>query len=231
MQNIPAATAPGLRNTQSGKAESDRFVETIPVMTRSEKSESVAIGLRVKTGRATAVVLSGPASAPVVLQRKSIRLWDPAIPESHQPYHAELELPAAESAEVVPRALEAVQRVAQSALRELVTEVRESRRSIIAIALVAGSATDPESIRNPHMRAHAREGQLFPHALAAAAKLMRIPAATIVEADAFTKCAAALSKTPDVLKLEVTELGRAVGKPWGGEEKTATAAAWLALAG
>jgi len=90
--------------------------------------------------------------------------------------------------------------------------------------MVTGSGTDPESIRNPHMRAHAREGQLFPRALAAAAKLLRIPALTIVEADAFTKGATALSKTPDALKDEVTELGRAVGKPWGSEEKTAAAA-------
>jgi hypothetical protein len=200
-------------------------------MVQSGKSESVAIGLRVKTGRATAVVLLGPASAPVVLARKSIQLWDPAIPESHQPYHAELELPPSESARVVPRALEAVERVALAALRELVEEVRDSRHSIRGMAMVTGSATDPESIRNPHMQAHAREGQLFPHALAAAAKTLRIPALTIIEADAFAKGAVALSKTPDALKREVTELGRAVGKPWGSEEKTATVAAWLALAG
>ncbi len=199
------------------------------VLPTKAKSESIAIGLRVKTGRATVVVLSGPASAPIVLARKSIQLWDPAIPESHQPYHAELELPAEESARVVPRALEAVERVALAALRELVDEVRASRRPICAIAMVTGSGTDPESIRNLHMRAHAREGQLFPRALAAAAKLLRIPALTIVEADAFTKGATALSKTPAALKDEVTELGRAVGKPWGSEEKTAAAAAWLAL--
>lgn len=180
------------------------------------KSEPVAIGLRVKTG-------------PIVLARKSIQLWDPAIPESHQPYHAELELPAAESARAVPRALEAVERVALAALRELAAEMRDSRRSICGIALVAGSATDPESIRNPHMRAHAREGQLFPHALARAAKLLRIPTITIVEADAFAKAAMAQNKSPDALKREVTELGRAVGKPWGGEEKTAAAAAWIVL--
>jgi hypothetical protein len=176
------------------------------------------------------VILSGPASAPIVLARKSIQLYDPAIPESHQPYHAELELPPAESARIVPLALEAVDRVSLASLRELVDEVRVSQRSICAIAIVAGSATDPESIRNPHMRAHAREGQLFPHALARAAKSLRIPTTTIVEADAFTKAAPALHKSPTVLKNEVAELGRSVGKPWAMEEKTATAAAWLALA-
>jgi len=200
-------------------------------MASIDKSPRLAIGLRVKTGRATAVVMAGPASAPRVLSRRSLQLWDPAVPESHQPYHAELELPAAESARVVPNALEAVERVALSALRELVGELQPASGAILGISLVAGSATDPESIRNPHMRAHAREGRLFPHALAAAAKSLRIPAVTIVEAEVFARAAVQLGKTPAAVKLAVTELGRAVGKPWSAEEKSAAAAAWITLAG
>lgn len=200
-------------------------------MASKDKSPQLAIGFRVKTGRATAVVMAGPASAPRVLSRKSLQLWDPAIPESYQPWHADLELPAAESARVVPKALKAVERVARSALRELVGELDAAPGSILGIALVAGSATDPESIRNPHMRAHAREGQLFPQALAAAAKTMRIPAATLVESEVFASAAAKLKQTPDAIKLAVTDLGRAVGKPWSAEEKAAAAAAWITLAG
>ena len=196
-----------------------------------DKSPRIAIGLRVKTGRATAVVMTGPASAPRVLSRKSLQLWDPAVPESHQPWHAEFELPADESARVVPKALEAVERVALSALRELVGEVQTGQGAILGISLVAGSATDPESIRNPHMRAHAREGQLFPHALAAAARTMGIPAVTMVESEVFASAAAKLGKSPDAVKVAVTELGRAVGKPWSAEEKCAAAAAWITLAG
>ena len=199
-------------------------------MASKDKSPRIAIGFRVKTGRATAIVMAGPASAPRVLSRKSLQLFDPAIPESHQPFHAELELPPADSARVVPIALKAVERVALSALRELVGEVQPGLGSIVGIALVAGSATDPESIRNPHMRAHAREGQLFPRALAAAAKTMHIPALTLVESEVFTSAAAKLGKSPDAIKIAVAELGRAVGKPWSAEEKAAAAAAWIALA-
>jgi hypothetical protein len=199
-------------------------------MASKDQSPRIAIGFRVKTGRATAVVMAGPASAPRVLSRKSLQLFDPAIPESHQPFHAELELPPDDSARVVPLALRAVERVALSALRELVGEIQPGLGSIVGIALVAGSATDPESIRNPHMRAHAREGQLFPQALAAAAKTMRIPAITIVESEVFTSAAAKLGKTPDTIKIAVAELGRDVGKPWSAEEKAAAAAAWIVLA-
>jgi hypothetical protein len=200
-------------------------------MASKEKSPQLAIGFRVKTGRATAVVIQGPASAPCVLSRKSLQLWDPAVPESHQPWHADFELPPDESARIVPVALKAVERVCLSALRDLVDEVRSTHGSIVGIALVAGSSTDPESIHNPHMRAHAREGQLFPHALASAAKTLRIAAVTMVESEVFTSAAAKLGKSPDAIKLAVTELGRNVGKPWSAEEKTAAAAAWTALAG
>jgi hypothetical protein len=200
-------------------------------MPSKDKSPQLAIGFRVKTGRATAVVMAGPASAPRVLSRKSLQLWDPAIPESHQPWHADFELRPDESARVVPMALKAVERVALSALRELVDEVRTTHGAIVGIALVAGSSTDPESIHNPHMRAHAREGQLFPQSLANAAKTMRIAAVTMVESEVFTIAAAKLAKSPDAVKLAVTELGRNVGKPWSAEEKAAAAAAWITLAG
>ena len=199
-------------------------------MASKDKSSPLAIGFRVKTGRATAVVMAGPASAPRVLSRRSLQLWDPAIPESHQPWHADFELPPDESARIVPMALKAVERVALSTLRDLVDEVRTAHGAIVGIALVAGSSTDPESIHNPHMRAHAREGQLFPQSLANAAKTLRIPAVAMVESDVFTSAAAKLGKSPDAIKLAVTELGRNVGKPWSAEEKAAAAAAWIMLA-
>ena len=142
----------------------------------------------------------------------------------------DFELPPDESVRIVPMALKAVERVALSALRELVGEIQPAQDSIIGIALVKGSSTDPESIHNPHMRAHAREGQLFPQSLAAAAKTMRIPAVTMVESEVFDRAAASLGKTPVAIKLALTELGRNVGRPWSAEEKAAAAAAWITLA-
>jgi hypothetical protein len=198
-------------------------------MASKDKSPQLAIGFRVKTGRATAIVIAGPVSAPRVLSRHNLQLWDPAVPASHQPWHAEFELPVEESARIVPIALKAVDRASSNALRKLVEEVR-AHGSIVGIALVAGSSTDPESIHNPHMRAHAREGQLFPQALATAARTISIPAQMLVESEVLTRAAAKLCKSPAAIKLAVTEMGRAVGKPWGVEEKAATAAAWIALA-
>ena len=178
-------------------------------MASKDKSSRIAIGFRVKTGRATAVVMAGPASAPRVLSRKSVQLFDPAIPESHQPFHAELELPPADSARVVPIALKAVDRVALSALRELVGEVQPGLGSIVGIALVAGSATDPESIRNPHMRAHAREGQLFPRALASGRQRRCVsPRRRSSNPKSSPVLLRNLVRRPTLIKIAVAELGR-----------------------
>lgn len=161
-------------------------------MTKNEKSSRAAIGLRVKTGRAVAVILAGPRSSPRVVSRSNLLLWDRAIPESFQPYHAEMELAPDEAAKVVPRALEAVKRVSLDALRALVVEVRAGGLSVRGIGLVMGSDAKPDAIKNPHIRAHAMEGRLFPDMLAAAAKTLGIPAVTIVERESFAKVAALL---------------------------------------
>src|SRR5207247_3327661 len=47
-----------------------------------------ALGVRVKSGWATAVLVAGPARAPRVVDRRTIELSDPAVPASRQPYHA-----------------------------------------------------------------------------------------------------------------------------------------------
>ena len=156
-------------------------------MTSKDKSpRQLAIGLRVKTGRATAVVMAGPASAARVVAQEfaTVGSCDSRVPPAFacrarastsrkRSYRAE----GSESCRA----------------RHPGSAARAGRRSparagsILGSSVIAGSATDPESIRNPHMRAHAREGQLFPQALAAAASTIRIPASTIVE----SKCSPA----------------------------------------
>ena len=51
---------------------------------------AIAIGFRVKSGYAVAVVVRGPASAPAIVARRVVELCDPAVAETRQPYHAEL---------------------------------------------------------------------------------------------------------------------------------------------
>ncbi len=194
------------------------------------KASPAAIGFRVKTGRATAVMLGGPAASPQLLQRRAIKLSDPKVPESFQPYHAALELPEKEGAKVVARAFGVVRAMARQALDDLARELKDSGHALRGVGLVVGSNTKADKIANPHIRAHALEGLLFRQVLEEAAEGQGVPCLVVLERDAFAKGAGVIGRTPDALKRMVVEFGGSVGPPWGAEEKTATVAAWMALA-
>jgi len=58
----------------------------------------------VKTAKAIVVVLGGDVSDPEVLERCELAIWDPEVPESHQPFHAGLERPEPAASEIVAKA-------------------------------------------------------------------------------------------------------------------------------
>jgi hypothetical protein len=191
--------------------------------------EALSVGLRVKTGRATAVVLAGSAQQPRVLERRALTLFDPDVPHSGQPYHVELEQPPERAAPLLARALQAIQSVGQRELRALAESLTGPGRTLAGVALVAGSLGDPTGIRNPHVRAHALEGQVYWKALQAAAESLGIACAVLGEKELWPRAAQALGRRPDSLRKTLTEWGRELGPPWAAEEKCAALAAWLAL--
>ncbi|MFI5316865.1 MAG: hypothetical protein ACHQ6T_14285 [Myxococcota bacterium] len=193
------------------------------------KRSAAAIGLRVKTGRAVAVLLAGSAAEPHVLERREIPLSDPAVPHSHQPYHAALELGEQRAAPLVERACEAVRAVALRELRALCESLAAAGHTPRGLGLVVGSLGDPAKLGNPHVRAHALEGQLFWRALDAAARALDLRVSVATEKEVWALAGESLRREPDALRAAVAELGRAIGRPWGAEEKTAALAAWIAL--
>src|SRR5881296_1432941 len=120
---------------------------------------TAAIGFRVKSGWATAVILGG-GSSPTLLECGTVLLSDPAVPESKQPYHAALELPEKEGKTVVERLRKVVERAAARSVTELLQQSKDAGRAVRAAGLVVGSMVDPASLHNDHIRAHALEGQL-----------------------------------------------------------------------
>ncbi|MFY9608280.1 MAG: hypothetical protein WAU45_06640 [Blastocatellia bacterium] len=196
---------------------------------RSIKTVQVAVGFRVKSGRAIAVVLAGPSGSPQVLARREISLCDPAVPDSIQPYHAALELPKRKASKVIEGLLKVVQRATQASVKALLNEWRAPGYEVGCAGLVVGSLVDPASIRNDHIRAHALEGQLFRTAVEDALRAKGMSSLAIPERDVYSKGAAALGRSEDELKRAASELGRAVAGSWRADEKTATLAAWMAL--
>jgi hypothetical protein len=190
---------------------------------------SAALGFRVKSGRAIAVLVAGSVQLPHVLHRQTIDLCDPAVPESRQPYHAGMGRLETDEGKV-ERLRKVVARAAHESFTELIKNYRNAGHRVRAVVLVVGSEIDPARVTNPHIRAHALEGRLFRTALEDAVQSLDLPCSVVVERNLYTRASQVLRRSEHDLKRLVADLGRTLGKPWRADEKTASLAAWLALA-
>src|SRR5438046_6776583 len=100
-----------------------------------------------------------------------------------------------------------------------------------SVALVVGIDVDSATLRHPHIRAHALEGRLYREAVEAAASRCGLACEVLVEGEALPSAAIAVGKRPVEIKAATDAWGKAVGPPWGAQEKAAALAAWVALAG
>jgi hypothetical protein len=192
-------------------------------------SNLVAIGLRAKTGRAIAVVLGGPPDAPAVLAKTEIKLVDPKIPETAQPYHVVMELPWEESQRKVQKFARAIERVAKKAIADLTRQQRLVGNQVGGVGIVGAPDRELARIGNFHIRAHAAEGVLFRQVLNVAAEANSLKWQIFSDKDFERTAAAKLGPKASRVKRHIGELGRTVPAPWRADEKQAALAAWLML--
>ena len=133
-------------------------------------SNRVAIGFRAKTGRAICVVLGGTSDAPLVVQKFEMRLTDPKVPHTFQPYHAVMELPWDQSQKAARKSVAAVEAVARHGVKNLIEELKSQGIKVSGVGIVGAPDRDLARIGNFHIRAHAAEGVLFRQVLNLAAE-------------------------------------------------------------
>jgi len=124
------------------------------------KSGRAVLGCRVKSGWTVLVLIDGSVRSPHLCKSDVLNLSDPRNPETRQPYHAamgKLETNAA----TLERRVQGVRRATERSIADLIQRCMDDGCAIRRAALVVGSVLDPESIANPHIRAHALEGRLF----------------------------------------------------------------------
>ena len=183
-----------------------------------------AIGLRIKSGYAIAIVLTGPADSPTIVGRRIVELSDPNIVETRQPYHDGFGTEHEDPREIARRAT-IIDRCAKKSVAELLRETNGVTRA----SLVVGSLIAPETVGNPHIRAHANEGKLFRTVVEEALRSHGIACDVIVEKQLAAKAAAQLRLRAGEITQTVAALGKSIGGPWRADEKAAATAAWLAL--
>jgi hypothetical protein len=194
------------------------------------KQQTAALGFRVKSGWAAAVLLSGSARSPQLCDVRQIDLSDPQFPETKQPYHAAMGKLLTDTRKIDQR-VEMVRCVAQKSIAVFLSSHRQNGYRIRGAALVVGSKIDPASIANPHVRAHALEGQLFRSVLEQALQQHRIRTDVFTEREAYGKAAIVLKEPNENVRRTIQNFGRATEGPWRAEQKFAALAAWLALSG
>ncbi len=189
---------------------------------------AMALGFRVKSGRAIAVAMGGPASAPHVLARRIVELSDPAVPSTRQPYHDGFYKQQEDSNELARR-IAIVRRCTAISVAALLTDAALARVRCRGAGLVVGSVIDPARVGNLHIRAHASEGQLFRTVLADVLEAHGIGCHVIVDKSLANKAVEELHRSSAEIARTVAALGKALGGTWRADEKAACTAAWLAL--
>jgi hypothetical protein len=197
-------------------------------MLQTDRRQRAVIGLRVKSGWATAILLTGPIEAPVVRDAAVIELSDPVVPASKQPYHAGMGV-ARKEGPALDRLLASINAYSQRSLAALLNRYGTISHSLSEAALVVGSNCDPSTITNPHIRVHAAEGRLFRTVVEQALTRSGIPSSIFVERMLLAHAAQVLRRSPAQLKEAVARLRPVAAERWRVEEKVAALAAWLLL--
>jgi len=184
----------------------------------------MTLGFRVKSGWATAVLIANAKIAPAVIDSRVIELADPDVAHSRQPYHAGLGTAQTDAAKVA-RLVRGIERFSRRAISALLDEYRAEHR-VRSAAVVVSSLTDPATIANQHMRAHASEGRLFRTVLVDGLEHCGLRVRVVLEREVYELLGKALRRSPSQAKAQVAALGEGVGR-WRAEQKVAAAAAWL----
>jgi hypothetical protein len=187
-----------------------------------------ALGFRVKSGWAAAIMLTGSARSPQLCDVQRIDLSDPRLPETRQPYHAAMGRLETDT-QKINRRVDVVRRITEKSIAKLLAGYRQQNFTIKRAALVVGSLIDPRSVANAHIRAHALEGQLFRSVLQESLHAHRIRTDVLIERDAYGRATSELKQSNENVRCVIQNFGRDTEAPWRAEQKLAAVAAWFAL--
>jgi hypothetical protein len=194
--------------------------------------QTAAIGFRVHSGWAAAVVVCGPLDRPVVVDRRKIQLVKTFSYTFRQPYHTAEKMLDGQAREFISRMQAEARRLAYSAIRELESRTQEQGVKLTRCGLLLASGRPLpllEKILASHALIHTADGELFREALLHASARCGLRDFTIKEKELLERAGQVFHLKSADLMARITELGRPFGSPWSQDEKFATLAAWLAL--
>jgi len=194
--------------------------------------KKAAVGLRVHSGWAALVALTGVRESPEVIARRRIEIADPGIRGSKQPFHAAEPLEFLDAQAHIERCAASTERLARQALQAAIDGLRDRRAQAAACGMILGSGrTLPglAAVLKSHALIHTAEGEFFRNALVEACEHCGLVVMRVKEKELFERGAAQFRTSVSELERRVRELGKPLGPPWTQDQKYAALAAWMAL--
>ena len=191
----------------------------------------IALGFKAHSGWAAMVAVAYIDRRLTVIDRRRVELVEDGEAWAKQPYHAAENLPSREAAALVLRGIAAAGKVSKRRFREIIRWADEASHEVVACGvLVPGPMPKwtTAEILSVHFRMHKAEGVLFPAALCHAGESKYLNVAAIPEKRLDRVAEERLGLSLKDLMNEASTLGRAVGPPWGKDQKLATMAAMIA---
>jgi hypothetical protein len=194
---------------------------------------TAALGFRVHSGWAAAVVVAGDLASPNVVARRRIEFAAPGIPGSKQPYHASERLELKEAEQFLQRCHESSVSLARKSIGDCILDADREGQKVASSGVLLGSGRTLgtlAAILASHALIHTAEGVFFRQVVVDACKHHEVPVTAVREKELLPRCENELHISQEALDRHVSSIGRIIGPPWRRDEKFAMLVAWLALA-
>jgi hypothetical protein len=180
------------------------------------------------------VAIAGGRGTEEILLRNRVVIIDSKIAGSAQPYHyvAKKEISAAEKHLI--RCASISGNLAFESLIQVSAELQDRGFLLKSAVILLSSARplpDLEAILASHPLIHTAEGEFFRQAFRSAFEKLKIPVTGIRVRDLDDCAVKAYGKSAPAIQKRIGGMGRTLGAPWTKDEKTATMAAAIVLAG
>jgi hypothetical protein len=190
----------------------------------------VVLGFKAHSGWAALVALGFRKDMAEVVDRRRIDFYEPGAEWIKAPYHAAESLKPAEARRMVDRGVAAAHRNVARALRDVVGRLRGAGHVPVACAVLDGAPMPPwttEEILAVHFRMHKAEGVLWRDAIAAGAKAAGLAVIPVPEKKLQDIAPDVLHESWPAITARVDAFRKAVGAPWGKDQKDAALAALI----
>ncbi len=197
------------------------------VTTYGAYMKDAAFGIRMHSGWGVVVCVSGNSATPEIVDRRRIVIIEPTMKGAKQPYHFAEALSLEEAERHIQKCVEASQRLALQAIREMLDGASARKYRVLGCAMLLASGRALPSLQKilaSHALIHTAEGEFFRNVVREACEHFRFPVVGIRERELEERANATFGKAAARLRQHISSLGKTVGSPWTQDEKTAALA-------